>query len=213
MARINKPWRAMALVGVLALAACEPGATVAAPLVDVASATDTAESVVASEAESPGENAVHTVVESGLDSLVAMTGPTDNDGLFGVGCEVDQDEPLPDGDWYGFVMDATSHDLLVDIACVYGPGTDQYEVYAADDKSRWSNYVVINDVVEERSLRLQSGAQGYLASEDWQPREMRELIENFVSPSKDDARGVWLRLENGRVVAVVQPYTKGVASG
>ena len=214
MARVGNPWRAMTLASVIVLAACEPGVGVVAPL----DSATTAESSVSVDTQADvelkvqRETAVTPVVGSGLENLVVMTGPASTDGILGAGCSPEDSENLPDGDWFGFVLGANTRALTVDIACVYGPDTEQFQAYSATDDSRWANYVVVNDVVEELSLPYRTSAQAYLAVEDWQPREVRDLVANPAPEHKEGARGVWLRIEEGQVVAIVQPYTKGVAS-
>ena len=206
MARISNPWRAMALVGVFVLAACEPGADGALPLLDKATA-----GAAATDKSAPPT--IAAVLESGVENLIAMTGPTGEDGTLGSGCMIATDEDLPDGDWFAFVVKSTAMTATVDVACVYGPDTDQFEAYAADDDVRWSNYVVVNDVVGEQTLRYTADAQAYIAAEQWQPLAISELGDEPVTGGAEGARGLWLRVEDGRIAAVVQPYTKGVASG
>ena len=212
MAQIGNPWRAMALVSVFALAACEPGVD-AVPLVDTTSPASpmVADGLAGGDLQS--ETVVSTFAENGLESLVIMTGPVDDEGIMGSGCSIDEAEPLPDGDWFGYVLDTSQRTLVVDIACVYGPDTDQFAAYSTTEESRWVNYVVVNDVVDERSVLFSTTAQAYLAAEDWQPRDLRDLVESSEMAPQAGARGVWLRVEDERVIAVVQPYTKGVASG
>ena len=209
MARIHNPWRAMALVGVLALAGCASAADMSPSLVNgmsVGSGNSVHLEQLDEKPESPG-------VSSGLKSLAMVQGPVGDDGLLGAGCVVDSDEQLPDGDWFGFVLDADKHQLVVDVACVYGPGTDQFEVYADGEDLSVSSYVVVNDVVEELELRFGSEAKAYMAVDDWQPRTIREVVEEYRENQQSSPRGVWIRVEDGRISAVVQPYTMGVAAG
>lgn len=208
MARISKPWRAMALVGMFALAACEAGADTAA---SEEIGIDT-EPFAATHADTTEHMALGPVIESGLEHLVVMSGPTDENGLLGAGCTAEAEDLLPDGDWFGFVLEAHNHHLVVDLACVYGPDTDQFQAYAADADSSWSSHVVVNDVIVERSLRFGSSAQAYMAADDWQPRAVREVVDEAQANPESSPRGVWLRVEAGRLVAVVQPQTMGVAA-
>lgn len=209
MARISKPWRAMALAGVLVLAACEPDVVGATSVTgDADAATDALTS-----AGGVDDTTVTTVVSRGLESLVVMEGSASDDGVLGAGCATGDEDALPDGMWFGFVLDASKHRLVVDVACVYGPGTDQFEVYSATDDVRWPSYVVVNDVVEERELRFGANAQAYMAVDNWQPRAIREAIEQSRAEDQPGPRGVWMRVEDGRISAVVQPYTIGVAAG
>lgn len=208
MARMDIPRRAMMLAAVFVLAACEVGTDTGALAV---SGIGT-ESIAAGHVEPTEQTASGVIVESGLESLVVMSGPANDEGLLGAGCVAEPDEPLPDGDWFGFVLETHTHHLVVDIACVYGPNTDQFQAYAADTDSPWSSYVVVNDVVAERSLRFGSAAQAYMAADNWQARTVREVVEQAQANPELGLRGVWLRVENGRIGAVVQPYTAGVAA-
>lgn len=209
MARIRNPWRAMALVGVLALTGCASAAGMSPSFVTGVSAGP-GDSVYVDQLD---EQAMSAGVASGLKSLAMVQGPVGDDGLLGAGCVVDSDEPLPDGDWFGFVLDATKHRLVVDVACVYGPGTDQFAVYAGDEGPTVSSYVVVNDIVEEVELRFGSDAKAYMAADNWQPRTIREVVEESQKNPQSGPRGVWMRVADGRIDAVVQPYTMGVAAG
>lgn len=208
MARMRPPWRAMMLAGVFALAACEPGLDTAAP----AMSGVVQESITSAQMDLTSKNPVTAVVANGLESLVLMSSDTDDEGLLGAGCRGDAEKPLPDGDWFGFVMEATNHTMIVDIACVYGPDTDQFQAYSSDDVSPLSSYVVINDVIEKRELRFGPDAQAYMAADKWQPRAVREVVEEARANPHSGPRGVWLRIEDGRIGAVVQPYSMGVAA-
>lgn len=208
MARMGGPWRVMMLAGVFALAACEVGVDAAVPAV---SGVDT-ESIATTHAETAVRTELATVVESGVESLVVMSGPASDDGLLGAGCVAEPDEPLPDGDWFGFVLETHDHYLVVDIACVYGPETDQFQAFAQDTAPAWSSYVVVNDVVAERPLRFGPASQAYMAAENWQPRSVREVAQEAQADPDAAPRGVWLRIEDGRIAALVEPYTTGVAA-
>lgn len=213
MARKSGPWRAMTLAGVFMLAACDSGASSALPTISGINAESvTAESVTAIQAEAAEPATLATVLESGLENLVVMNGPVNEDGLLGAGCTVQADEPLPDGDWFGFVLEAHKHQLVVDIACVYGPDTEQFQAYAAEADAPWSSYVVVNDVISEQPLRFGAEAQAYMAADNWQPRPVREVVEEALENPQPGPRGVWLRVKEGRINAVVQPYSMGVAA-
>lgn len=215
MAQPSKPWRAMVLASVFALAACEPGVAVAPPATNSAANEANSASAEAAEPLRPDfseRDAVTAVVANGVEALVVMSGSSGDDGLLGAGCVADPDEPLPDGDWFAFVMESSSYELVVDIACVYGPDTDQFQAYANEDESVWANYVVVNDVVDERRLRLGPNAQAYMAADNWRPRAVRDVVEESQADPQAAPRGVWLRMEDGRIGAVVQPYSMGVAA-
>ena len=211
MARMDIPRRAMMLAVVFVVAACEVGADTGALAVSGIGAEPLAAGH-GEVVETTEQIASDAIVDNSVESLVAMSGPASDEGLLGAGCVSEPDEPLPDGDWFGFVLETHTHHLVVDIACVYGPDTDQFQAYAADTDSTWSSYVVVNDVVAERSLRFGSASQAYMAADDWQSRTVREVVEQAQVNPELGLRGVWLRVEDGRIVAVVQPYAAGVAA-
>lgn len=212
MARVGNPWRAMALASVFALVACEPGVGITAPVTGAASPDASVATDVKTMGELQHDTPVTAVVGSGLESLVVMTAPASTDGVIGAGCSPEPGEDLADGDWFGFVLGANTRELHVDIACVYGPDTDQFAAYSSMEDSSWGNYVVVNDVVEERAVRYRSTAQAYLAADDWSARLLRDTVASPGASTREGSRGVWLRVEDGYVTAVVQPYTSGVGS-
>lgn len=220
MAPIRNPWRAMVLVSALMLAACGPAESEpASEQADLLTETtnETAAAAASDGATAEATQAQSALVTSGLHQLVAMSAPPAEDGTLGSGCSDEELEELPDGDWYAFVLDYDRSTVTVDVACVYGRDTDQFEAYAAaedaGESTALTNHVVINDVVHERTLRIASDAEAYLASAQWEPITAAGFARASSQADGTDNRGVWLRVENGRVSAVVQPYVSGVASG
>lgn len=214
MAPISNPWRAMVLVGALVLAACEPsaigGARAPADVMNDKSAP-------VEEAEAATASTESALVARGLHQLVAMSLPPNEDGTLGSGCSDEDLETLPDGDWYAFVLDYDQTRVTVDVACVYGPDTDQFVAYTsaedAAETSALTNHVVINDVVHERTVRIASDAEAFLASSQWEPIAATGFAKAAAHADRSVDRGVWLRLEDGVVTAVVQPYIAGIATG
>ena len=214
MAPMKNPRRALVLAGALALAACEPADFDSAPA-QVEVEVETEDSAAVDVPATDPTSSESALVASGLHHLVSMSAPAGEDGTLGSGCSDEEAETLPDGDWYAFVVDHDQTRVTVDIACVYGTDTDQFEAYAgtADDeveRTALTNHVVINDVVHERTLRIASGAEAYLASAQWEPISAAGFAK-ATGPGSNH-RGVWLRLEDGLVTAVVQPYVAGLAS-
>ncbi|MDN4479627.1 hypothetical protein [Demequina muriae] len=225
MATMNNPRRALVLAGALVLAACEPAAYDSAPAqaelqTDVSTAADSSaiDAIEGGSDASDTADSASTLVSEGLHHLVAMSGEPGDDGALGAGCADEEAETLPDGDWYAFVVDYDEFRVTVDVACVYGPGTEQFEAYAAtetdeDERGVLANHVVNNDVVHERTLRIAAGAEAFLASTQWEPITAAGFPQATNAPGTGDNRGVWLRLEDGVVTAVVQPYIAGIAAG
>ncbi|MFW2513630.1 hypothetical protein ACNI3K_07610 [Demequina sp. SO4-13] len=216
MAPMKNPRRALLLAGALALAACEPAATDGAHTqTEVAIESESSAVVEVPAAESTG--AESALVARGLHHLVAMSAPAGEDGTLGSGCSDEEAESLPDGDWYAFVVDYDQSHVTVDIACVYGTDTDQFEAYAGAsdsevERTALTNHVVINDVVHERTLRIDDGAQAYLASAQWEPISAAGFAKAASPSDGGEHRGLWLRVEDGLVTAVVQPYVAGLSS-
>ncbi|WP_159450105.1 hypothetical protein [Demequina sp. NBRC 110056] len=203
MAPMRTPRRALALVGLLALAGCATSADSSAPAEASASA-DMALTLEAAASPSPAD---HAVV---LQHLVAMDAPS-ADGSLGAGCTVEDDAELADGAWYGFVVDYAVTTITLDVACAFGPGTDQFEAFAAagDD----ATYVVVNDVVDERVLRFTSATHVMLEEDAWEPVSPDQARHALDPEVAGGHVAVWVCIEDGRVVEIVQPAAQEVAAG
>lgn len=218
MAPIYKPWRAMALAGALVLAGCEPGALDSAP--PNADLPEELSSVVTSapDTATAASGSHSLLVAEGLHHLVAMAPPAQEDGTLGAGCADANADELADGDWYVFVLEQGTATVTVDVACVYGRDTEQFQAYAAmdseaADNSALVNHVVINDVIHEVTLRVAADAQAYLAVTQWEPISAEGFAVAAKQTDGDDHRGVWLRVKDGVVTSVVQPYAMGTPAG
>ncbi|MFV0634802.1 hypothetical protein [Demequina sp.] len=198
--------RAMVLAGALVCAGC---ATSAGPLLpDLggadAAAHDTATVLAASTVSpSPQPSA------AALSELIAMDGTADADGTLGAGCHAAEGEPLTDGDWYGIVTDYSVHGVTVDLACVYAQGTDQYAAFAQAESDDPSSYVVVNDVIEERSMRVSESTQIRLEHKNWEPVGPHAAQRSLDPDEVGTHVGVWLRIVDGQVDEIVQPATQG----
>ncbi|MFN3866072.1 MAG: hypothetical protein ACK4MD_05080 [Demequina sp.] len=219
MATMSNPRRAMMLAGVLVLAACEPAAFDSAPAqAELQSELSTAVGSFPADPPADAAGSESPLVAQGLHHLVAMSGPAGEDGTLGAGCSDEDADELPDGDWYVFVVDYDEFRVTVDVACVYGTDTEQFKAYAAtdsdsDERTALTNHVVINDVVFERTLRIAAGAKAYLSSTQWEPITAAGFAQAARGVDGSEHRGVWLRLEDGVVTAVVQPYIAGLSAG
>lgn len=203
MATMSGPRRALVLVGALLLAACE------------AAAGSTAESSTAVTPEPTFEMAPPgPLADEGLDHLVAMTGPPNEDGTLGAGCRVDESDDLkelPDGEWYGFVMEYGPSAVTLDVACVYAEGTDQWKAYAQTvEDHEPANHLVTNDVIIERRVRVGRDVDVYLESESWERLSWADARDGKAGSRAGSSRGIWVVVDDGRVVTIVQPQSTDV---
>ena len=122
-------------------------------------------------------------------------------GILGSGCTPGAEE-LPDGVWFGMVIDYTSDDITFDLAC-----------WIADDNEP-NGYLIQNDNPALRTIPVAAGAEvwpidldyeGGLAPpipySDWVPEEA-----NFIVCPGDGCL-VWIHTESGVITELVEQYT------
>ncbi|GIG53264.1 hypothetical protein [Demequina activiva] len=198
MAPMRDPRWALTLAGGLLVAGCAAGADdVALASAPAPSATDQAVEVTTLP-EVP-------IKDPRLHALAAMSGPFDEDGAMGGGCAVAEGESLADGDWFGYVIAYAPTALTLDIACVYGPDSEQYTAFAQAEDSDTHHYVVVNDVVEERDVRLTADTAVYIEALDWDPTDPTPAAHALDPEVVHEHRGVWVSVVDGDVVAIVEP--------
>ncbi|WP_297083481.1 hypothetical protein [uncultured Demequina sp.] len=159
--------------------------------------------------------AVHPTIpieDEGLRQLAAMTGPVGDEGLIGSGCAAEPEAPLPDGDYLGIVLAYSTSLITIDVACVYGPDTTQYAAFAESEDAATQAYAVVNDVVEERPVLMTSDTRVYLEEEGWKPVDAAAAAPTLDPEAVQEHRCVWVRVEDGRAVALVEPATMGTAA-
>lgn len=198
MAPMRTPRWALMLTGALLVAGC------------AASADDAA--LAPAPVSSGADNAValayvpHLPIKDvQLHALAAMSGPFAEDGTMGEGCSPQEGESLADGSWFGFVIDYSPTSITVDVACVYGPETEQYSAFAQAEDSGTHHYVVVNDVVAERSVRLSEATEVYIEDLDWDPTDPSAARHALDPEVVQEHRGVWVTVQDGRATAVVEP--------
>lgn len=201
MATMSRTRRAAMLVGALMVAGCAASADEAAPPSASSGAPSEAALAIVTEDASEADDVAH---------LAAMAGPWSDTGTMGAGCAVEDEEPLSDGAWFGFVVDYTATSLTLDIACVYGPETDQFHAFAAAEHSPSSSYVVVNDVVAERLLIVTGDTEVYLRHLDGTSTDAATAAETLDPAAVGEHLPVWVDIEDGRAVAIVQPAEPAV---
>ena len=198
MAPMRDPRWAVAPTGALMVAGC------------AASADDTA--LASAPVSTAADRAVALsfapdlpIKDPQLHALAAMSGPYAEDGTMGSGCEVVAGEPLDDGAWFGYVLASAPTSLTLDIACVYGPQTEQYTAFAQAEDSATHPYVVVNDVVTERSVRVAPSTAVYVADLNWAPSAPSDAKDALDPEAVHGHVGVWVVVEDGDVAAIVEP--------
>lgn len=137
--------------------------------------------------------------------------PSDtNDLASGSGCKPGTEDGLPDGEWYGYIVDLDATTVEFDLACWF---TGDAAIAAADEDGAESpppnDYYVRNENETVRPLAVGDSAQvEYLANngdpnsattegyEDWY---VEWEISEFVP-------GYWITVEDGEVTSIVQQY-------
>lgn len=137
--------------------------------------------------------------------------PTDtNDLASRSGCKPGSETTLPDGEWYGYIVDLNASEIEFDLACWF---SGDAAVRAADEDGDESpppnDYYVRNESEAVRSLGVDSVTEvEYLANggdpntvtttsyEDW---HVEWEISDFVP-------GYWLTIEDGKVTRISQQY-------
>jgi hypothetical protein len=198
MAPMRDPRWAMVLAGSLLLTACAAAAD------DVTLTSASAPAALEGSADVAGA-AVIPIANADFSALASMSGAVGEDGALGDGCATPEGEALPDGMWFGYVTDYGTSSITVDVACVFGPQTEQYAAFATAATGDTAGYVVVNDVTDEHVVQLAGSTEVYLEEREWSPTD-REAAAQALDPHLvDEYRGVWVCIEDGKAVAIVQP--------
>ncbi len=126
------------------------------------------------------------------------------------GCKPGTEDSLPDGEWYGYIVDLTASEIEFDLACWFSG--DAAVLAASEDGAESpppNDYYVRNESEAVRSLGVDSVTEvEYLANggdpntvtttsyEDW---HVEWEISDFVP-------GYWLTIEDGKVTRISQQY-------
>lgn len=151
------------------------------------------------------------IEDEDLRQLASMSIPAGEDGILGSGCSADDAAPLPDGDYYGIIVGYSTSLLTVDIACVYGPETEQFAAFAEATDADAQSFAVVNDVTDERPMLMTQGTQVFLEELGWKPVDVDTAATALDPDTVGEHCCVWVRVEDGRVVALVEPVSTGTA--
>ncbi|WP_084076831.1 hypothetical protein [Demequina sp. NBRC 110057] len=152
-------------------------------------------------------------IQSDVSGLIKLNAPLNADGTMGSGCDVQEDDALPDGMWFGFVSAMADGEVTVDVACMFGEGSEQWTVdrEMATDDEEWSNHVVTNDVVHKITTPVADDVLIYAAQFDWDPVTAAEALAAVGMPGARESVGLWLEIEDGSIVTVIEPSSATAA--
>ena len=151
-----------------------------------------------------------TTTEAITTTLPASTTTSPNpDGADGSGCSPGSDTSLPEGRWYGIVVNSTEDSLEFDLACRF---TGQAAIDASAEDGEESpppnDYYVRNQDSRTRTLAIAAttpvvfyptgdpASEGYSTFGAW--RDMVATRGNFF--------GVWLTVVDGTVVSMIEQW-------
>ena len=191
---------------VFALAACGIGDS-ATPQSTSTLQTSTALPATSSTTESPVDPTAATSEEPG--SVTTSSIPT-NELASGSGCTPGTPETLPDGRWYGLIVEAAGTDIAFDLACWFSG--DAAIVAAAEDGAESpppNDYHVRNNSSRVRTLTVAPGADVSWLANPGDPATA-EVIEfpTWLVDRQDRFHqpAVWLTVEGGVVTGIEEQY-------
>lgn len=126
------------------------------------------------------------------------------------GCTPGTNDSLPDGEWFGYVDQATTTEIEFDLACWFNG--EAAAVAAAEDGKESpppNDYYVRNDNPGLRPLAVADGA-----AVTWLPNPADPTTEETVPypewlagrTSRDFQPGVWLTVDDGAIVHIREQY-------
>lgn len=138
-------------------------------------------------------------------------GSTDtNDLASGSGCKPGTEDGLPDGDWYGYIVDVSASDIEFDLACWFSG--DAAIAAASEDGAESpppNDYYIRNESDVIRSLLVSSTAEVEYLANGGDPNSVATMpyaewstdweISEFVP-------GYWVTIVDGEVTSIVQQY-------
>ncbi|MFV0284759.1 MAG: hypothetical protein ACK5IM_00030 [Demequina sp.] len=151
--------------------------------------------------------------QSDLAGLIKLNAPLNADGTMGSGCDVQEDATLSDGMWFGFVSAMEDGSVTVDVACMFGEGSEQWTVHreTVGETQAWSNHVVTNDVVNRIEVPVGADVVIYASVFDWEPVGADEALAAVDMPGAKTSMGLWIEVEAGAIVTVVEPSSPTAA--
>lgn len=150
------------------------------------------------------------------------TAPSEDPGLFppdpgegsegaaGSGCMPGPGE-LPDGEWFGYAVEIEADSIRFDLACFYFGDIAQEKAEEAGQEAP-NDFFIINDNPELRTVEVSGDTPAWSITGD--PTEGLEqlsfeewpLDQPTYTPCPGEFCSVWLEIEDGRVVQIVEQY-------
>ena len=142
--------------------------------------------------------------------VTTTSGPDSNSLAEGSGCTPGTTDGLPDGEWFGYVEDATRNELDFDLACWFtGENAAQAAGEDGEESPPPNDYYVRNANAAIRTLALGAGAgvtwmpnpgdpstEETVAYDDW----LNERTDRSYQP------GVWLTIADGAIIEIREQY-------
>lgn len=137
--------------------------------------------------------------------------PSDtNDLASRSGCKPGTADSLPDGEWYGYIVDVNASEIEFDLACWFSG--DAAVAAASEDGAESpppNDYYVRNERDTLRSLAVESSAEvEYLANGGDPNSVTTAAYENWYVEWEisEFVPGYWLTIEDGQVTRIAQQY-------
>ena len=133
-----------------------------------------------------------------------------NDLASGSGCKPGTQDGLPDGEWYGFIVDLDANEIEFDLACWF---TGDAAIAAAGEDGEESpppnDYYVRNENDTVREISVGASAEvEYLASSGDPNTVTTASYANWSREWEvsDFLPGYWVTVADGEVTEIVQQY-------
>ena len=133
-----------------------------------------------------------------------------SDGGSGSGCAPGSDE-LPDGLWFGYVLDKDESSIDFDLACFYF-GEIAWEIAALEGGEANNDFWIVNESDRLRTATLAPGAVAWsIAGDTSQGHSAFDLLNEWPRPGGytecvGEFCGVWLYINDGLVTELVEQY-------
>jgi len=138
------------------------------------------------------------------------TTPDTNSLAEGSGCSPGTTDSLPDGEWFGYVSDATRDDLEFDLACWFtGDAAAQAAAEDGEESPPPNDYYVRNVNPALRTLGVEAAAVvSWLPSPGDPSTETTIAFADWVSDrtTRGFQPGVWITIAGGTVTEVREQY-------
>lgn len=151
--------------------------------------------------------------QSEIARLIKLNAPLRDDGTMGSGCAPQEADVIPDGTWFVYISHVSLTGAEVDIACMFGEGSEQWQVAreSSVDGGTWANHVVTNDVVHRVAISTQPDVVAYLSRFDWHPVDAATALSDGPRLAERESAGVWIVVEDGLIATVIEPSASPTA--